>query len=428
MKTTEVARAIEKHLPLADRLFKELEAKTKDGVGITRHGYGPNENVAYELFQQTGRSLGLEVTNDAAGNLYLTLPGKKRDGTAVMIGSHMDSVPHGGNFDGAAGIVGGIVAAATIRETGLTPDHDITVMGIRCEESPWFGIAFVGSKLALGLLPIGEIDTLKRSDTGRTLAQHMADIGLDPNALRKQKAPHLAAKRLKGYLELHIEQGPLLINRGIPIGIATGIRGYVRWPEARCIGRYDHASAVPRSYRSDAVLAVTELLHGLDRLWSEKDAANADEGAVFTVGKMFTDPTLSAMSKVPGEVSFTLNCGSTATSTLDDFRRYVYGTAKTISEQRRVSFDLKREVNNNPTVMDPGLRQKVAGAAKAFGIPSIDMATVGHDASIFTQAGVPSTVILMRNDKGSHNPDEEMEMSDFALGTQVLAWTLADMK
>lgn len=427
MALRELAGAVENSLPMAERLLDDIEEKTRDDVGVTRQGYGEGEQAAYTALAEAARSLDLEVETDAAGNLHMTLPGRDRRAKRVVIGSHMDSVPHGGNYDGLAGIVSGLSTVTALREAGITPAQDVTVMGIRCEESPWYGIPFVGSRLALGRLPASELDDLKRFDTGQSLAAHMAELGLDPDALRGECEPRLGVDSVRAYLELHIEQGPLLISRGIPVGIATGIRGNVRWPEARCLGRYDHSGAVPRIHRKDTVLAVVELIGALERIWVERDEADPDEGVVLTFGRFTTHPELSTMTKVPGEVDFTINFGSTSQATMDEFRDHVYRLADDIAARRQVQFDLRREVGANPTVMESELRRRAAEAAAGLGIEAIDMATVGHDASSFINAGVPAAVILIRNAEGSHNPNEEMEMADFGLGTQVVAAMVAGM-
>ena len=299
-------------------------------------------------------------------------------------------------------------------------------MGIRGEESPWFGIAYVGSRLALGALPLTELDALKRADTGRTLAEHIAALGFDPDALRRQTEPHLSTRNVRAFLELHIEQGPLLEGRGVPLGVATAIRGNVRFPYACCLGVYTHSAAVPRAYRSDALLAAVELVGELDRLWQKLEAEGVPD-LVFTVGKFFTDPAQHAMTKVPGEVALTLNFGGTTKDGLDMVRARIYELADEIGNRRRVRFELGQTVGSDPIALDIGLRRRLNYAAMELGIDAIDMATVGHDASVFMRAGIPAAVLLVRNQHGSHNAAESMDMADFGLGVQVLTRSMLDM-
>ncbi|HET9019015.1 MAG TPA: M20/M25/M40 family metallo-hydrolase, partial [Acetobacteraceae bacterium] len=143
-------------LALASRLFDALRAATFDGVGITREAYGPGERIAHAIVraEAEAETLGLDCATDAAGNLLMTLPGADRAAPVVVIGSHLDSVRQGGNFDGAAGVLAGLAAVAGVRRAGLRPARDVTVLAVRAEESgSWFPTSFPGSRAALGRLP-----------------------------------------------------------------------------------------------------------------------------------------------------------------------------------------------------------------------------------------------------------------------------------
>jgi N-carbamoyl-L-amino-acid hydrolase len=166
-----IAFAPEDHA-LAAMLFERLRAGSANPPGITRASYGEGEQMAHDLARATALQLQLEVITDFAGNLYMTLPGRDRSAPAVMMGSHMDSVPHGGNYDGAAGVVAGLVALARLRRLGRTPQCDLTVMAIRAEELSWFPAHYIGSRAAFGRLPAEALEAV-RFDTGRKLAAHM---------------------------------------------------------------------------------------------------------------------------------------------------------------------------------------------------------------------------------------------------------------
>jgi N-carbamoyl-L-amino-acid hydrolase len=296
-------------------------------------------------------------------------------------------------------------------------------MGIRGEESVWYGIAYVGSRLAVGTLPLDQLDTLRRGDTGRSLAEHMAEVGVDVRALAAA-GPEISAANTKAFFELHIEQGPVLVGEGLAVAIPTKIRGNVRFPYARCLGGYDHSGATPRAYRHDAALAVVELLRRLDEHWIAAEAACVPD-TVLTVGKVFTDAAHHAMTKVPGRCDFSLNFGGTTQDFLDGCRDETRALADEIAAARRVRFELGDCVGSDPTPLDPGLRGVLIGAADGLAIPYREFATVGHDASIFARAGIPSAMVLIRNAHGSHNPDEAMALSDFGEGTKVLTAAIA---
>lgn len=423
MTPVEVARAVDARMPMAEALFAAMAEKSRDGEGITRKAWSAEDQAAADLIAEEARAAGLEVEYDHAGNLYATLPGRDRAAPGILMASHVDSVPKGGNYDGAAGVVAGLAAITALKDLGHAPPHDLTVMATRGEESVWYSIAYVGSRLATGDLPLAELDTLKRLDTGRSLADHIADLGFDVEALRAQPTPRISKANTKAYFELHIEQGPLLEGEGIPLGIATAIRGNARHPFARCLGEYTHSAAVPRAYRSDAVLATVELVGEIDALWQRLEAEGVPD-LVFTVGQFSTDAQEHAMTKVPGECAFTLNFGGTTKDTLDMVRARMPELAAEIGARRRVRFELGPGVGSDPTLLDPALRAELHGAAEALSIPAMDMATVGHDASVFIRAGIPAAMVMVRNQHGSHNAAEAMEMSDFALGTQVLATAL----
>ena len=225
---------------------------------------------------------------------------------------------------------------------------------------------------------------------------------------------------------MHIEQGPVLVSDDLPVAIPTTIRGNVRFPYARCLGAYEHSAAAPRAHRQDTVLAVVELVAALEQFWLEQEAAGEPD-TVLTVGKLFTDATQHAMTKVPGECNFTLNVGGTTQNFIDTARSLIYELTCKIAVKRRVSFELGECVGSDPTLLDMSLRRLLSQSANDLGIAHREMATVGHDAAVFARAGIPSAMVLIRNQHGSHNAQEAMEMVDFRLGTQILASSLCQM-
>lgn len=403
---------------VAAELFRQLRGNTSDPPGITRASYGPGEAYAHKLLATTARGLDLDVTVDHAGNLYMTLPGRDRAAPAILIGSHLDSVPHGGNFDGAAGVVAGLTMLKRYRDLDRLPAQDITVMGVRAEEMSWFPVAYIGSRAALGLLPPEALEA-RRIDSRRTLADHMRDEGFDPGAVARG-VRHLDPARLRCYVELHIEQGPALVQAGLPVGIVTGIRGAIRYTGCRAVGRYGHAGAVPRRQRQDALLAAVAFVDGLEKHWLDREGAGTD--FVCTVGQFHTDASQHTVTKIPGEVRFTLDIRSEDWEVLVDTDRYLRATAALIAEQRGVRIELGDYAAAQPALMAPALRFILHSEASRLGIPVMDIASgAGHDCSVFRNQGVPSAMIFVRNDHGSHNPDEAMEIGDFADGCRLLA-------
>src|SRR5271170_7926241 len=158
MDASRIAEAVAAERDRAAALFDALRRDGLDEPGVSRDPYGAGEQRAHATVAAAARALGLEISGDAAANLYMTLPGRDRGAKSIVVGSHLDSVPHGGNFDGAAGVLAGLVAVAALRRLGITLACDLTVMGIRAEESIWFQVSYIGSRGALGTLPDGALE------------------------------------------------------------------------------------------------------------------------------------------------------------------------------------------------------------------------------------------------------------------------------
>jgi N-carbamoyl-L-amino-acid hydrolase len=409
-------------IALAGSLFDLLRDATADGEGVTRESYGPGENAAHAIVREAAESAGLETAVDAAGNLYMTLPGLDRSAPRILIGSHLDSVRCGGNFDGAAGVLAGLSAIAGLAQNNHEPPQDITVMGIRAEESMWFSANYIGSRAALGLLSSEEIAGVRRTDSGRTIAEHMQDCGLDPDAVIAEP-PYLRPNSLAAYYEVHIEQGPVLEERAIPVGVVTDIRGNFRCREARCIGEYGHCGTVPRSLRRDAVAAVSELVSRTDDLWDELE--NQGQDLAVTFGVVATDVTHSAASKVAGEARFTVDVRSKSPVTLSAVRKRLDVFIADIEQRRGVQFWLGPCSETPPAAMDERLRARLMEAAAGLDVAVLEMPSgAGHDALVFAGLGVPAAMLFIRNAHGSHNPHEAMAMDDFSQAASVLTASL----
>jgi N-carbamoyl-L-amino-acid hydrolase len=401
---------------LAARLFDRLRATSFDGVGITREAYGPGERAAHELVRDAAREIGLETSTDPVGNLYATLPGLDRAARRLVLGSHLDSVPQGGNFDGAAGVLCGLALVSGMRRAGFVPARDVTVMAIRAEEAgAWFPTSYPGSRAALGMLKPAELE-VQRMDTLRTLGDHMREEGFDPGfVLRGERV--LGPETVAAFLELHIEQGPVLEAEGIPIGIVTGIPGSRRLRRGRVSGEYNHSGATPRKYRRDAAIALAELALALDEAWCRMDAAGHD--MVCTFCEMGTTDD-AGFTKVAGEALFSLDVRSVDLRCCDRLFETLHAAVPEIEARRGVLFDLGPESGSRPSLMDAGVQRGLQRAAEAVGVGYRCMASgAGHDAAAFEQAGIASGMLFVRNQNGSHNPKEAMRMRDFAAACAV---------
>lgn len=412
---------------LVRRMLAALARATADAPGVTRDAYGAGEAAAHAIATAEARALGAEVATDAAGNLYLTLPGADRARPALLTGSHLDSVPHGGNFDGAAGVVAGLAAMADLRARGITPPQDFTVVAFRAEEAAWFPLSYPGSLAALGRLPPAALQ-VRRADTGRTLADHMAAAGFDPDAVARGAAG-IDPARVAAFVEVHIEQGPVLLGRGVPLGLVTAINGGFRHMALRIRGEWAHSGATPFGYRRDAALAAAALMLAMQDWWAARHAAG--EALTVTFGCMATDPALHGGSRVAGDVTLALDIRAGTADALDRAAQALQTIAAGVAQAQGVTIDLGPRFDWDAAACHAGLVDRMADAATALGLPALRLPSgAGHDTAALIGAGIPAAMIFLRNANGSHNPDEAMDEADLDLAVRLLARlaeTLCDM-
>ncbi|SEQ19830.1 N-carbamoyl-L-amino-acid hydrolase [Faunimonas pinastri] len=410
---------------LAERLFDELRARTGSERGITRASYGLGEQIAHDIVRREALRLGMECELDAGANLTMTMRGQQR-GPALFLGSHLDSVPLGGNYDGAAGVLVGLAVVSGYRAARIVPPHDITILAIRAEESTWFPASYIGSRAAFGELTAEELDRTERAGDGLRLGAAIDAAGGDSAVLRRGEA-QLGRERVGLFIETHIEQAPVLVDEEKPLGIVTGIRGSFRHRHAACVGSYAHSGATPRASRQDAALAVAQLIVRLDEAWTRLEDAGHD--LTVTFGQIATDPNEAAFSKVAGSVTFSADFRSQSLATLDLMRAELAAAVADIAKARAVRFELGPETSSQPALMDTGIMSGLKDIAAELGIPALVMPCgAGHDAAVFARNGIPTGMIFVRNRNGSHNPDEAMEIADFAEAARLLsAFCLRDL-
>jgi N-carbamoyl-L-amino-acid hydrolase len=408
----------EPDLDLARILFEKLQQISSDGMGITRDTYGSGEQKAHDLIERLALEHGLEVELDDALNLYVTLPGRDRTAARVMTGSHLDSVSVGGNYDGAVGVVAGMSVLVGWRKTGFTPPADTTLMVIRAEESCWFPISYIGSKAAFGQLPKPALDVV-RADTGRSLSDHLSDLGGHPERIA-QRIAWLDPAKIACFIEVHIEQGPVLIEAGEPVGLVTGIRGSFRYRNAHAIGQYTHSGATPRRLRRDAVLGVARLVSAMSEEWARLEAEGND--LTVTFGRFETDPERADFSKVSGAVDFCIDVRSSDPNTLAEMECVLKNKISSIAAEQGIEFHLGVRTSSKPALMEKALRAAISTQAADLGFTPQEIPSgAGHDSSVFANEGVPTAMIFLRNANGSHNPDESIEFEDFVFASKVLA-------
>lgn len=405
---------------IAARILDEVADLSRDTAGVTREAYGPGEERAMQAIERHADGLGLVHERDRFQNLWLRLPEDARTAPPVVIGSHLDSVPQGGNFDGLAGVLAGLLVLDRLRgRAGNAPP--LRVLALRGEESAWYGKAYTGSLALLGRLPASALALRHRAGAG-TLGEAMARSGVDVDAVSRGEAL-LAPGEIAAYLELHIEQGPVMVARGWPSAVVTGIRGNIRHTRIRCLGEAGHSGAVPRWLRRDAVLAVAELLSGMDEHWRVLLQMGVD--LVMTAGICTTAAESHAVSVIPGEVAFSFEIRSQDPETLERFYGLFQESCRQIAAARGVSFVFDAPLHTAPAAMDEGWIARIEAAGRARGTPVERIPSgAGHDAAVFAGAGIPAGMVFVRNANGSHNPHEAMERGDLLDGVALLLGAL----
>ncbi|HEY0188472.1 MAG TPA: allantoate amidohydrolase [Cellulomonas sp.] len=377
--------------------------------GYRRFAWTPHDLVLREWFVAQAERRGLAVTVDRAGNQWAWWGDPDADGPGVVTGSHLDSVPGGGAFDGPLGVASAFCAVDALRARGLRPSRPIGVVNFSDEEGARFGLACLGSRAVTGTAPADHLLTLRDAD-GSTLADVLAaggvpvrHYGRDPEALA----------RVGTFVELHVEQGRHLADlhgaQAAPVAVGAAIWPHGRW-RVDLHGEANHAGTTPLTHRHDPVLELGRLVHEV------RDAAE-QAGALATVGRIEVDP--NAVNAIPSRV-----------------RAWIDARAAGAAAVRSVltalgSYAPVEESWTPATVFDPALAARIAQVvgrpASAEPAPVIGTGA-GHDAGILTGAGVPTAMLFVRNPTGaSHTPAEHAEDADCEAGADALADVLADL-
>lgn len=407
----------QKGLEFAKKIFDDIRAMSADVQGVTRQAFSAKETEVLDYLTKIGQSLQLEITPDRAGNVWMSLPGKDRSLPAFVAGSHVDSVPQGGNYDGLAGVTAALTVAWWMRQTGFQPVRDYTVLMMRGEESSFFGKAYMGSLGMLGKLTAKDL-ALKIRDGSCTLAEAMQSCGIDTEAVSGGK-PLVDIDRIAAFVELHIEQGPTLdAQKEARAGIVTGIRGNIRHKAVRILGEAAHSGATDKPYRHDALMAFTDWMQRVDRAWDRWLIQGED--LVFTVG-VLKMASSAAISVIPGEVTFSVDIRSLSADTVKRFHDLMQKYGEEVASERGVKIEYDPALVTAPSGVDAALSDRLETSAKAEGIPCMRLASgAGHDSAVLGNNGIPVAMIFVANQLGSHNPHEAMKMEDFMQGTDIL--------
>lgn len=401
----------------AETLFAEIAELSRDPhAGITRESYGAGENAAIAHLSAFAVAQGLAVKHDRAGNVIFQRADDSGE-PAIWYGSHLDSVPQGGNFDGLAGVVAGLLCLCRLDQEQVKTHRPFRVLGLRGEESAWFGKSYMGSRALMGGLRDADLKLVNRF-SGKTLGEAMQAVGADLSAIGEQQWL-IDREQFAGYLEVHIEQAESLERMGQAMGVVPGIRGNLRHNRVQCLGEDGHSGAVAREDRHDSVFAVSELVARIDQLWAQGLAAGQD--LVVTVGTLGTNAAHHAVSRIPGEVSFSLEIRSLHQPTLEAFYALIQAEIRQIEQRRQVRFELDTRIDTQPAAMHQPWVDSLVRITREHGWEGVlTPSGAGHDAAVFANAGIPSAMLFIRNQHGSHNPHEAMQLTDFLMSTEVL--------
>ena len=427
--------SIERHFAALGQIGN-LGPRREDGY--LRASWSAEESAAMQYIEQIGRSFGLQATYDGIGNLFLATPGNTR--RVIQLGSHLDTVPRGGLFDGAAGIVAGLEAILALRDDWASFRHGLELVVWRGEESATFGAVCKGSQAAFGQNPP---DILTREFAGQTLADAILSQGFEPVFIRDAK-PTLASERVDSvvaHLELHIEQAKKLETDRLDIGIATSIRGMVRL-RVIVTGEAAHSGGTPlgTAYRQDANLAIAYMQVELDKLAKRVLSAGAD--LVQTVGVVNCDRDFNlshpqiyenALTKVSPFGYFTLDIRSNQQTFLEDYTGQVYRLFNDLGRKFGVTVEIE-EICSLPALesLDESLQATIATTCQELGygyerLPSGAL----HDVGVVTRqkqsngSTIAGGLIFIPCRAGlSHNPKEYTTPEAIRRGALVLARTL----
>ncbi|MCW2255149.1 allantoate deiminase [Providencia alcalifaciens] len=386
------------------------------GQGTTRMSYSEQDKQARDYLKQQMKELGLQVREDAVGNIYGRLEGREVGLPAVIIGSHFDSVPHGGTFDGPAGIITGLDVVARIREQNLQPRYPLEVIALVEEEGTSFGRALMASSVITGLIGSKELHQLKDRH-GVSAAKRMADAGFDAD---KAAEAVLDPSTVKAFLELHIEQGPVLEQANEDIGIVETVVGIAQL-EIKLTGKAGHAGTTPMNMRADALVCASHIIGHIPDI-----AITAGDNTVATVGRLNVLP--NGANVIPSEVIFSVDIRSKNEAALGKAIQQVIALTEQESAKMSLKSDIVQPLYVAPIELNPEIHQVMAQHAKTQGLRYRTMVSgAGHDTMIF--AGITQTgLIFVPSRNGlSHHPDEWTDYEQIARGVDVMFATVKSL-
>lgn len=397
-----------------NRLLQRLHdlsqiGRNKVTGGINRFSFTSEEQEAIELVTSYMKEAGMTVNVDGVGNIIGTYG---EESETIMLGSHIDTVPDGGKYDGALGVLAAIEIVQTIYEQQLPLSKKIEVVAFKDEEGTRFGFGLIGSRAMAGLLTYEELQ--KRDASDISIQEAMKQFELSPLPLEKVKRNDIQA-----YLEMHIEQGKVLENEELPVGVVVGIAAPL-WLEVTVAGVSEHAGATPMPIRQDALTAASEMILAIEQM------LNGTTDSVATVGKLNVEP--NGVNVIPGRVTFTVDIRDIDEQKISALESSILEQLQKVAERRNVTVTSKVLQRVKPAKTAPRLQQQLASSIEKHGVQPYSLISgAGHDA--MNMANVAPIGMLFVRSKGgiSHNPLEYSSDEDIVIATNIFYDTLVEL-
>ncbi|WP_026585423.1 M20 family metallo-hydrolase [Bacillus sp. J33] len=395
-----------------ERLAARLDELSKIGLlesgGVTRPGYSAEEKRAKELVMGWMKDAGLDVTTDGAGNVFGRLKGKSQ-GSSIVSGSHVDSVPNGGHFDGPLGVLSALEVAEAWRETGYIPEKPYEVAIFSDEEGSRFKSSLTGSRAFMGQLKLEEMDSL-RDEHGKSFREVLSDYGSSAEACLNAGN---SRRDIEAFVEVHIEQGKVLEQEDQPVGVVSGIAGPA-WLEVTFTGEAGHAGNTPMAGRRDPLVAASLFIAAIERFPKQ-----VSDTAVATVGKLNVHP--NGINVIAQEAKLIVDIRDIFEETRDRLLQLITDEARKIAAERNMEVHMNLNAKIKPLPISEKLQAKMEDSLSKFDIKPVRIPSgAGHDAMIIG-SGIPAAMIFVRSKDGiSHNPREWTSLNDCVYGVHVL--------
>lgn len=368
--------------------------------GVTRLGYTKNEDVMHGAIRNFAREMGLKYSSDEVGNTYVY---EEDYSEYYLIGSHLDSVISGGRYDGVVGVLAGLLILKWIKENNL--NIPLKVVAFRCEESSSFGIATVGSGLITKKLQIEKMKKVKNTE-GVSLYEALRFRGYNPECRK--------IEGVLNYFELHIEQGRILEDEGLKIGIINSIAAATRY-WLTIDGRQDHSGATPMGMRQDALCAAGEIIIELEKI-AKRESVHSSVG---TVGYLGNYP--NAFNVVPGRVKMGLDIRGVDKDSIDRIDDEIVKFVDEVCKKRDLNYELDNISKAIPVKLDENLKNELSEVATKLGIEhKIMNSGAGHDAMKFWDIAPTGMLFIPCRDGVSHNKAEDIDYEDIILGSKII--------